>query len=281
MGEQARTPRLCTGRRPRRRQPWARWLLAASLAAVFLAAPTAAQAAREHCCFKVSAFVDGNLTYNYGDNPNDRFNGGGFYIWTWAFVDFVEVERDARGRPELRHIGPSKTYSRLYEATPSLTKRDIGTGTHTSIACQEDQTTGKFVAERPGIAFSGALPGYLELTAQISYDPRCDHGDFSHDPDQLGQEFPPELVNGFGLDRGAWSYDIKAGPRKRYTQDRNFQLALDHSSEHPVDPQANNPHEAHRNAVVRVRFAFVPRSELRRERRRLRRCRQGCAEIEE
>jgi hypothetical protein len=264
------------GRRSRWRRLRARWVLAALLVAVFLVAPTSAQAARDHCCFKVSVYFDGNITYDYGRDPANDYNGGGFYVWTWRLVTFVEYGEDARGRPVLNNLGPTKGEAEFREWTGSLTKRQSGTTTHDSIACEEVQATGRFVRSGALVSFSLAINGYLELNAPVEYDPRCDHVDFSHRPTQLGQEFPSVFVGGYALARGAWHYDIKAGSRKRYRQDRSFKLAHTDASSHAPDPQSSRPHEAHRNGVGNVSFTFVPESELRKERRKLRRCRQGC-----
>jgi hypothetical protein len=266
------------GRRPGWRRRYARVILAASLVALFLVAPTSAQAAREHCCFKVSVRVDGGFAYDYGSDPRNDYNGGGSYGWHWRLVTFVESGDNARGRPVLHDLGPQKGQVEFNEETFSLTKRQPGTTTHDSLACQERQGSGRFFRSNGSVSFSLAVDGHLHLVAPLNpgYNARCDHVAFGHQPTQLSGEFPDVFSGQHALAREPWSYDIAAGPRKRYRQDRNFKLELEDASSHAPDPQSNSPHEAYRRAGLRLTFTFVPRSELRKERRKLRRCKQEC-----
>jgi hypothetical protein len=265
------------GRRPRWRRLRAPWLLA-SLVAVFLVTPTSAQAARDHCCFKVSAFVEGTLGYGYGSNPSNDYNGSGGYLWRWRLITFVEYVGGARGQPGLRAVGLQKGEAELREDTNTLTKRQAGTTTHNLIACQVVQGTGGFVRSNGSVDFSGAIPGQLHLVSPVNpgYNALCDHGAFAHEPTQLSGEFPGAFSGQHQLAREPWSYDVEAGPRKRYTQDRNFKLESDYVDGHSPDPQSNSPHEAGVNNGARVKFTFVPESELRKEIKKLRKCEQGC-----
>lgn len=252
-----------------------------ALLAVLLAIPASARArdqARDQCCFKVQATVAGAFDYDYGSDPRNPYNGTGIYYWGWRYLTFVEFQGGSD--PFLDDLGPPRETSSLGEST-DLTKRRSGTTIHDSIACSSGQgdafTTGKFVAAKAGgVKFSIAIDGHLDISATYSFNPRCDHGEFAHDPTQLDGEVPSTYWRAFALDHGAWDYDIPAGERKRYTQDRNFKVAFSPFGTHAPDPSAYSPHSATLDSKLEVRFVFVPRSELRKERKKLRGCKQGC-----